>query len=188
MRALARSLSFMTALLLGLALAPPASAATIVARDIPYLTQVSDAVVHGTVTGVRYSLDEQGRPWTHTQITVEAWWKGEGTSVVEVSQLGGPFGDGRELKIEGDLALTKGTEVVLFLTEDGDQLLSTLLSWSAFEIVRPRGLPEVRRHGADLGLTRWNERGELVMAKPHEIPVPRTLTELRKHVRYAMED
>lgn len=174
-------------LLLGLFFATAAPAATIVARDVPYLTDVSDAVVHGRVRSVRYTPDDQGRMWTHTKVEIAQWWKGSGESSIEVSQLGGQYADGRVLKIEGDLQLRPGMEVVLFLTEEDGIYHSTLLSWSAFEVHRKRASVQLKRNGGQMHAMARDANGALGEADPSILAPPPSLEALRAEVLAAKE-
>jgi hypothetical protein len=160
-----------------------ASAATIVARDVAWLTTASDLIVHADVLTARQELDAAGQVWTHTTLKVRSWWKGTGPDTIEVSQLGGQFPDGRVLKIEGDLHLRPGDELVIFLDRDGDRLFSTLLAWSAFEV--GQGL-QITRHGADLGLLAAGPDGVLKPVSPETIDTPSDLIDLRTRVRKAL--
>lgn len=165
--------------LLSLFLGSPAHAATIVARDVDYLTTASDAVVHGTVTGVRYETDPQGQRWTHTELTVDAWWKGPGGDTVVLTQLGGAYPDGRVMKVMGDPSLDKGDEVVLFLRKDGERWFSTLLSWSVFDVAED---DRIRRHAADLAVMERDRQGRLTATTPAAHLPPPTLAALEAEV------
>jgi hypothetical protein len=160
-----------------------AIAATIVARDVAYLTQASDLVLYGTVQQVRNVVDSEGRAWTHNGLQVHEAWKGEATGTVEVVQLGGTLPDGRVHRIEGDLTLEPGDRVVIFLQRDGDRLFSTLLAWSVFEVG-----PQLRlsRHHSDFGLLTFDAAGRLTPSNQGDHDAPTDLIDLRTRVRKAL--
>lgn len=172
------------ALVVGLMTAGVAGAATIVARDTPWLARNADAIVEAEVVAVEHQLGADGRPWTHNRLRVAAWWKGTGPVEIDVEQLGGPFPDGRILHIDGDLALRPGQKIVAFLDEQDGHLGSLLLGWSVFE-VGPDGA--LRRHHADFGLVAPDPIGRLAPVAPAAVATPRHLSALRVAVRAALE-
>lgn len=167
-------------LLLALSLGSPAPAATLVARDVAYLTSASDAVVHGTVVSVSYTTDASGQRWTETTLLTEAWWKGPGGAAVVLTQLGGVFEDGRVQRLMGDPRLSVGDEVVLFLRRDGERWFSTLLSWSVFEV---DAADRIRRHGTDLAVVQRDAKGAWTPTSAAAHPPPPTLAALKAEVR-----
>lgn len=170
------------ALALALMVAGPASAATIVARDVPYLTEASDLIAHGTVSAITHHMGDDGRPYTVSTLEVRACWKGACGDALDITQLGGPFQDGRVMHIDGDLDLAKGMELVIFLRKGDDgNLYSTLLGWSAFEV---RHSTFLRRHQSEFGLMMWDSEGRMSTAEPSQVPrPPKTLDQLRAAVR-----
>jgi hypothetical protein len=160
-----------------------ALAATIVPRDVSYLTAHSDLIVRGHVTAQTVKVDDQGRAWTHNTIKVAERWKGAPEATIDIVQLGGPLPDGRVMYIDGDLALSVGMDIVIFASERDGQLFSTLLGWSAFE-VEP-GLT-ITRHQQHFGFFSPDKTGRMNDASPPTTIAPTTLIDLKSRVRRAL--
>jgi hypothetical protein len=164
-------------------LLPSAQAATIVPRDVSYLTANSDIIVRGEVTQIATRVDAEGRAWTHTTIRVREHWKGTSNGHVEVVQLGGALPDGRVMHIDGDLALNKDMDIVIFLSLREGKLFSTLLGWSAFEVGQELS---VRRHQAHFGFVAPDKEGRMNAASPPRSITPVNLIDLKTRVRRAL--
>lgn len=179
------------ALALGLTVAPPVQAASLVARDVAYMTLHADAVVRGAVVDQRVELDADDMPWTVTTLSVEQAYKGKVGATVEVWQRGGEAPDGTILKIDGDLELAVGERAVVFLARDpdlGGRFVSFLLGWSAFEIDGDGAMATLRRSAHDLH--GWVLGSDGVLARPgkalHTKP-PIVLSDLETRIASALE-
>lgn len=94
-------------------------ATTMVAADVPTLTQHADAIVIGTVHTSAPRLTTDGRRIiTDTEIEVTEVLKGTPGKTVVVMQPGGIIGDVGQ-RIEGTAPFTAGENVVVFLERRG---------------------------------------------------------------------
>ena len=183
MPSLATRIGALAALAFTVVAGAPAQAASIVARDVGYLSSYADLIVEARVERVQSAIGPDGRPWTHNQLRVVSYWKGSGPEVIDVEQLGGAYSDGRVLHIDGDLLLKPGMNVVAFLDQDGGHLHSMLLGWSVFEITE--GL-RVRRHQEDFGLLAPGPDGGLRPVGAGTVSTPSNVLGLRAAVRLAL--
>ncbi len=128
-----RSLLLVIALL-GLLLANPASATSVVELDMATHIAESTAVVEATVGTPRVTVNEETqRPLTHTPLTVTAVLAGSAPAQLEISQHKGRVGD-RELHMGGDGVLEPGSVVVVFVTQADGHWWLTALAQSVFSI------------------------------------------------------
>jgi len=158
------------------------TAASIVARTVPELTDLSDTVVEADVMSSQSYREADGRIYTQTTLKVLEYLKGEGPEELVVSQLGGTVGDLR-MEIPGDLELVQGQRVVLFARSDQGQLWPTLLGWSAFVVTGQGPEAAVSRPPADLALYRHSPEGVLQVLERGSFTGPTTLRELRDEIR-----
>lgn len=158
-----------------------ASAATIIARTDVELTRMSDAVVVATLQSKAVELGPDGNPMTRNRLAVREWWTGEGAATIDVLQYGGQW-QGKTYQLSGDYSLDVGDTVVIFLQKAPFGLVSTLLSWSVYDVAGEGPVAPISRHGADMGLMRRNERGVLAPASPDSVKPAKTLGVLKKRV------
>jgi hypothetical protein len=119
-----------------LVFASPALATTMVALDVPTLTQKADVIVRGTVrsSGARWSGDNR-RIFTQVEIDVVESLKGEPLKTVSVVQPGGVVGDIGQ-KVSGVATYEEGEEVVLFLARRGPLFQTLGLAQGKFRVLR----------------------------------------------------
>jgi len=172
---------------LGLAMASPvllsssAHAASIVARTVPELTELSDLVVEAEVVERESFVEQSGRIMTRTTLQVARYLKGEGPERLEVMQVGGEAG-GRVMTLHGDFAFAVGQHLVLFTQRNEGALWPTLLGWSAFEVQgEGPGAPVLRPH-SDLALHRHDPTGRLERVDASSVPAPSTLGDLAAEI------
>ena len=174
------------AMLIGLVgFSAPTHAASIIAWDVPTLTNESTVVVDATVESVVSTRHADGSITTRSELRVHESLKGDTGKTLVLHQLGGTVGEWT-LSIPGDLLLTEGQRVVLFASEDAGRMYPTLLAWSGF-FVEGEGLAApVRRPMKGLTLFDQDEFGVL---RPVESPLlaPQTLGELRSVVLQTVE-
>ena len=175
-----------TALLVGvMGFSAPSHAASIVAWDVPTLTNESTVVVDATVESVVSTRHSNGSITTRSELRVHEALKGAPGRTLVLHQLGGTVGDWT-LSIPGDLLLTEGQRVVLFATEDEGRMYPTLLAWSGF-FVEGEGLTApVRRSLKGLTLFDRDESGVLRRVES-PLVTPKTLGDLRGAVLQTVE-
>jgi Matrixin/Thrombospondin type 3 repeat len=120
------SLRIITALLVLLALlSAPAFATTIVMMSDEDLTLTSDAIVAGTVTGIRAALADDGGVFTYVSVRPDEILKGYlPVPEITIRERGGRVGD-HEQWLFGNPRYMMGESVIVFLTQDGDGYLRT---------------------------------------------------------------
>lgn len=97
------------------AIVPFAHGTQIVYQTPQQLGHNAELVVHGTVVSVESQWDDQrAKIFTTTRIAVEDTYKGAGSPLVEIIQLGGVVGNVR-VNVSGALQWAPGEEVLLFL-------------------------------------------------------------------------
>lgn len=118
------------------ALATAGWATTLVALDVPGLTQVSDVVLRGRVTKVepRWSGD-RARIFTFAEVELLQPLKGDAQKTVQVTQPGGVIGDVGQ-HVAGVATFTPGEEVVLFLERRGPYFTVTGMVQGKFKVER----------------------------------------------------
>ena len=123
------------ALALGIA-SGEAEATTLSQLSVDQMTDAADLVVRGTVTEIWTDKDEHGYIWTRAQLEVTEVLKGEPSSELVVSQLGGVYMNEAAL-IEGAARFSIGEEGLFFLTSNqaGDRL-SPIGMWQGKYTVR----------------------------------------------------
>ncbi len=111
-------------------------ATTLIALDVPGLTQVSDVVLRGRVTKVepQWSQDKT-RIFTVAQVEVLQPLKGDVGAVAQVTQPGGEIGDVGQ-RVSGVAKFTVGEEVVLFLERRGPFFTVTGMAQGKFTVER----------------------------------------------------
>lgn len=114
--------------------ASTASATVMTYADLDRLVEISDVIVHGTVTEQHsYLDDEQERVVTDTTLEVERNFYGASSEEVTFQQWGGEY-DGEIHRIPGDAQFQEGEEVVLFLHEGDGVLAPAALGQSKFQV------------------------------------------------------
>lgn len=171
--------SLLAALLL--VIAPAAQAASILAWDVPTLTEQSDAVVRAKVVSSRSGLDDRGNIATWHRLEVREAWKGALSGAVEVVQAGGRF-DGKTARIDGDYRLEGGQDVVMFLRRVDGVWYGTLLGWGVFHVDGDR----VVRDGDGLNLMVMGPSGGLEQATKADRLGPETVAALKAAVQKAV--
>lgn len=169
-------------LLLALLLPLAASAASIVAWDVPTMTLRSSAVVEARVESVTTERGRDGSLQTRNTLKVESWLAGSGPDRLDVLQFGGTW-EGREQRLVGDFRLRPGERAVLFLRGEGDERHATLLAWSVFHVEGKGDEAAVVRDTTGLSTFVPGSDARLVPVDPEVSPAPRTLRELRAAVR-----
>jgi MYXO-CTERM domain-containing protein len=128
-------------------LASPALATTVVALDLPALTEASDAVVHAQVEKVesRWSADRTSIV-TDVHLTVLEPFKGAPAASVVITQPGGVVGRIGQ-RVEGLASFEPGEELVVFLEARGARFATTGLAQGKFLVDRSTlgGPPVVRQ-------------------------------------------
>lgn len=113
--ALSSSTGLRAALALGLLVAAPAGATTMVPLTHAQLVDASDAIVRGHVVEVWVEQDRAGAVWTRAQIAVDEVLKGsDGLSVIVVDQQGGTYG-AASTRVDGVARFSVGEDALLFL-------------------------------------------------------------------------
>lgn len=179
-----RSLLLVIALL-GLLLAPPASATSVVELDLATHIAESTAVVEATVGVPRVTVDEETqRPTTHTPLTVTAVLAGSAPAQLEISQHKGRVGD-RELLFPGDGALEPGSVVVVFVVQAEGRWWLTALSQSVYTVTGVGDAAAATRQLAGLVFfERDPVKGNVVPAQ-RAVPTTTTLGILRESIAAA---
>lgn len=117
-----------------LAVAPQASATTMIYRSIEELAQRSTLVVEGTVSGAEVYSGEEGRITTRWTVKVARTLRGQPVSEVRFEQWSGTLGD-ITTHIPGDARFTEGERVVLFLRgESPEKMFLTAMGQAKFTI------------------------------------------------------
>ena len=142
---------FAAVLTLGLAVSS-ASATVMKYASVERLVEISDIIVHGTVTEQRTYFDsKQKRVVTDTTIQVERSFLGDISESITIQQWGGTY-KGTTHHIPGDARFVPGEEVVVFLhTGDGVVALSAL-SQSKYSVKNIDGKKLVFRNLSDIGM------------------------------------
>lgn len=163
--------------------AASAWATTALYATLPELSQLSTAVVVGTIGPARVVLDEQiHRPRTVTAVQVDEVLVGKAGARLEIDQIGGTI-RGRTTRVPGDATLEQGERVVLFVREVEGRTYLTALEQSVFRVVADPQGDRVERDLGD-GIVVRAPSGELLPYDEAAAPV-RTLAELRAIVRAA---
>lgn len=103
------------ALALGLLVAAPAGATSMVPLSHAQLVDASDAIVRGQVVEVWVEQDSDGAVWTRAQIAVEEVLKGSpDLRVVVVDQQGGTYG-AATTRVDGVARFSVGEDALVFL-------------------------------------------------------------------------
>lgn len=111
-------------------------ATTLIALDVPGLTQASDVVLRGRVTKVEPQWSgDKARIFTVAHIDVLQAIKGDGGKVAQVTQPGGEIGDVGQ-HVAGVATFTVGEEVVLFLERRGPFFTVTGMVQGKFTVER----------------------------------------------------
>lgn len=153
------------------------SAASIVARTVPELTDLSDYVVEADVLDTETYRQDDGRIYTRTTLKVARYLKGEGPEQLVISQLGGTVGE-LHMDVPGDLTLQQGQHLVLFAREAEGRIWPTLLGWSAFLVSGEGPQASVARQHVHLALYRHDMDGILQLVEEGDVPAPTTLADL----------
>lgn len=116
-------------------LLPAAAHASLVLElSVPELTARAALVVVGTVGRPVSAATRSGRIVTRTPITIGAVWKGTPPEALVVRRLGGTF-EGVGQRVEGEVELREGEQVVLFLEPvDGGEFRTVGLSQGKFAV------------------------------------------------------
>ncbi len=136
-----KSAWLISAILLTVALIWTSNAAATVMRyaDMARLIEISDVIVHGTITEQKTIFDkDRGHIVTNTTLKVKHAFLGDVTQSVRFQQWGGTFEDTTSY-IPGDAHFEKNEEVVLFLRRgyDGDnKLYLSALSQAKYKVHR----------------------------------------------------
>lgn len=182
--------SFVAAIMFSLAassfLPAPAMAASIVARTVVELTELSTLVVEARVVSQESFEDGTGGIMTRTTVEVADYLKGSGPDELDIHQVGGSF-QGRVMTLHGDLQMRPGEHLVLFLRSAEGALWPTLLGWSAFVVQGEGPEASITRPSADLALHIEGVGGRLEPVSPHDISTPPTLGALAAEIRTALE-
>lgn len=162
------------ALLLILAGAASARAATVLYRTDAELAAISERIVHGRVLGVRTEQTAGGTIHTIARIAVLEDFTGNADPVIEVQELGGTVG-ARHMFVPGAPTFTVGEELVLCLehTPTGTRYRTVAMAFSAFQ---------VRSVNGDAALSREMQHIELVDAPAAQAAPTRLLSEFRRTV------
>ena len=133
-------------LLIVAAMAPLATATSLIERTPEQLAQESALVVDGKVTGVRsYWNADHTRIFTEATVDVDGTYKGRSSAKVSVVQIGGVV-DNVRMTAHGALAWAPGEEVLLFLEpNDGRSWQVAGFSQGKYMIERDRGGKEFVR-------------------------------------------
>ncbi len=128
--------------------------------DIDRLVEISDVIVHATVTDRHSVLDDERRPWTQTTLEVHRTFYGPTKEELVFHQWGADEGP-RRGRIAGDPRLDPDQEVILFLRRDTarDGLSLAALSQSVFYVHKRDEGRLVRRDLSDLRLVVPGKRG-----------------------------
>lgn len=111
---------------------------TLLAADVPALSQTADVIIVGTVRASAPRLTKDGaRIITDTEIEIGEVLKGKpNTPTLVVMQPGGIVGDVGQ-KVEGTASFAVGEEVVVFLDRRGnDRFAVTAMSQGKFRVER----------------------------------------------------
>jgi hypothetical protein len=176
-----RRVLFILTALLALATTQSALGATIIAWDVPTLTDHSTHVVEARVVEVSSSSTDDGIIMTRNVLAVQSYLKGSGADRIDVMQLGGHVG-GLHQVLWGDIRLQAGQQVVLFLSDDGQAVHATLLGWSAFLIHGSGPDAALSRDADGLSLYTQDATGKLTHTEADTLAAPGTLGELRTQV------
>lgn len=116
-----------------------ALATTLLAADVPLLTQSSEVIVRGTIVRVQARLSGDGaRVFTEAELAVVEALKGEPGPSLIATQPGGVVGDVGQW-IDGVATFREGDEVVLFLERRGPRYTVTGMAQGLYRIERPQG-------------------------------------------------
>jgi hypothetical protein len=111
-------------------------ATQIVYQSPEQLGEQAALVVLGRVTSVEsYWNDKRTKIFTTTRIEVDDTYKGTGTSVVEIVQLGGTV-DNLRINVSGSLIWRTGEEVVVFLEPYEGKYAVSGFSQGKFSVTR----------------------------------------------------
>lgn len=174
-----RILSAVIGILVSVAYASSAQAATVLALTLEELAERSDRVVRARVVSQTNELDsENDLVFRITTLEILEDLRGEGPARVEVRQLGGEA-SGRGLWIEGDARFEPGEEVVVFLSAHEANVTRVHLVGLSL------GKFGVRRLGEEATVVRHVEGLTLVRPDGERKPIERRLSlgELRDRVR-----
>lgn len=175
-------------LLLGLALAVPAAATTVVHMDTRALARRSSDIVVGEVTGLRaYWNEAHTRILTDVSVRVSESLKGAPASDLTLTQLGGEL-DGLRYDIPGGPSFAKGEEALLFVWRDAaGRPQVNGLAQGKFEIGRDAasGARLVQRSMPGLGI---GDARTLRAARPGEAPARVTLDTFKAEIRRALAE
>lgn len=150
--------------LLGLLVAAPAQATSVVELPLPQHVAESTAVVEATVGVPHVTVNEETqRPLTHTPLTVTGVLAGSAPAQLEISQHKGRVGD-RELFFPGDGELEPGSTVIVFVIQAEGRWWLTALAQSVWTIDGTGDDAPATRQLADLAFYERNEAGKVVPA------------------------
>lgn len=140
--------------------------------DVDRLVDISDVIVHATVTDRQTVIDDERRPWTETTVDVHHSFRGPETDELVFHQWGADDGP-RTGRIAGDPRLDVGQKAVLFLRRDTarDGLSLAALAQSVFYVERQDERRLVRRDLSDLALVAPGDEDTAVVRydePPHE--------------------
>ncbi len=171
---------FSAVLLTVVGLSSPVHAASIVAWDVPTLTNESSIVVDATVESVVSTRQDDGMITTRVELRVHEGLKGNTGRTLVVHQIGGTVGDWT-LTMPGAMQFVEGQRLVLFALEQDGRVYPTLFAWSGFIVEGSGPTAPIRRTVEGLTLFDMDEQGVL---RPVENPVaaPKTLDALRSTV------
>lgn len=164
--------------------ATSAQATTAATRlDVPQLTALSDAVVHGAVRSIESYLEGEDI-FTRIEISVEERIKSEATRDPETSGnttvlrlLGGTYEGIRTFAI-GSACFDEGEEVVVFLKANGTETYDVInLSEGKFSV--DRSVQTIERVTRDLHGIHYLD--------PTDPDIPQSLEELKESVRNAVQ-
>lgn len=172
--------------LLGAVLAWPALATTMVAVDVPTLSQKAQSIVIGRVTQVasRWTSDKS-RVVTDIEVVVTETLKGAAADKVLLVQTGGTVDDVRQV-VHGMPSFTAGEEVFLFLEPRGASRFATVgMAQGKFQIRRSSAADAWVEPAPELaGSLLDTATGQRLDTQTHPI----TLEELKRQVRQALVD
>lgn len=121
--------------------------------DVDRLVEISDVIVHATVSERQTVVDDEQRPWTETTVEVHHSFRGPEVDELVFHQWGADEGP-RTGRIAGDPRLDAEDEVVLFLRRDTarDGLSLSALAQAVFYVDEGDERRVVRRDLSELAL------------------------------------
>ncbi len=176
-----------SALLLGAALASAsASAATLLAVDLPQLVKMSDYVVLAKAESrASRKQDGSGMIVTDVRLRVQTALKGAtkpGESIT-ATLLGGTIGD-VGLHVSGEANIPDGRGVIVFLRRAGNGELNVSgMAQGVLSIAGQGGSAMVMPAAPDAALVQPDDQGKLQPSEPQALPGPQPLAAVLAEIR-----